>query len=70
MSVRARPVHLSMIRGFQLADFLTLANAACGVLAVFAVMGYVEARAPRRLLAATATTATSTRLEGIGVPSK
>jgi CDP-diacylglycerol--serine O-phosphatidyltransferase len=43
-----------MIRGFHLADFLTLANAACGVLAVFAVMGYVEARTPRRLLAATA----------------
>jgi CDP-diacylglycerol--serine O-phosphatidyltransferase len=47
-------VHLSMIRGFHLADFLTLANAACGVLAVFAVMGYVEVRSPRRLLAATA----------------
>jgi CDP-diacylglycerol---serine O-phosphatidyltransferase len=54
VSVRARPLHLSMIRGFHLADFLTLANAACGVLAVFAVMGYVEARAPRSLLAATA----------------
>jgi len=54
VSARARPVHLSMIRGFHLADFLTLANAACGVLAVFAVMGYVEARAPGRLLAAIA----------------
>jgi CDP-diacylglycerol--serine O-phosphatidyltransferase len=43
-----------MIRGFHLADFLTLANAACGVLAVFAVMGYVEARTSRRLLVATA----------------
>jgi CDP-diacylglycerol--serine O-phosphatidyltransferase len=49
-----RPVHLSMIRGFHLADFLTLANAACGVLAVFAVLSYVEARAPGRLLLATA----------------
>jgi CDP-diacylglycerol---serine O-phosphatidyltransferase len=46
--------HLSMIRSFHLADFFTLGNAACGVLAVFAVMGYVEARTPRRLLAATA----------------
>ena len=54
MSSGTRPVHLSMIRSFQLADFLTLANAACGVLAVFAVLGYVEARAPRRLLLATA----------------
>ena len=35
-----------MIRGFHLADLFTLANAACGVLAVFAVMGYVEARTP------------------------
>jgi CDP-diacylglycerol--serine O-phosphatidyltransferase len=54
VSAPARPVHLSMIRGFHLADFLTLANAACGVLAVFAVMSYIETRTPRRLLAATA----------------
>ena len=50
MSVR----HLSMLRGFHLADFLTLGNAACGMLAVFAVMAYVETREPRRLLAAAA----------------
>jgi len=43
-----------MIRGFHLADFLTLANAACGVLAVFAVLSYVEVGAPSRLLLATA----------------
>jgi CDP-diacylglycerol--serine O-phosphatidyltransferase len=43
-----------MIRGFHLADFLTLGNAACGVLAVFAVMGYLETRQPQRLLAAAA----------------
>jgi CDP-diacylglycerol---serine O-phosphatidyltransferase len=49
-----RPPHLSMIRSFHLADFLTLGNAACGVLAVFAVMDYVETRELRRLLAATA----------------
>jgi CDP-diacylglycerol--serine O-phosphatidyltransferase len=46
--------HLSMVRDFHLADFLTLGNAACGVLAIFAVMAYVETRASERLLAATA----------------
>jgi CDP-diacylglycerol---serine O-phosphatidyltransferase len=43
-----------MIRSFHLADFLTLGNAACGVLAVFAVMAYLETRDVRRLLAAAA----------------
>jgi CDP-diacylglycerol---serine O-phosphatidyltransferase len=43
-----------MIRGFHLADFLTLGNAACGVMAVFAVMAYVETHELRRLFAATA----------------
>jgi CDP-diacylglycerol--serine O-phosphatidyltransferase len=43
-----------MIRSFHLADFLTLANAACGVLAVLAVIAYVETRDRRRLLAAAA----------------
>jgi CDP-diacylglycerol--serine O-phosphatidyltransferase len=43
-----------MIRGFQPADFLTLGNAGCGVLAIFTVMSYLETRAPQRLLAATA----------------
>jgi CDP-diacylglycerol---serine O-phosphatidyltransferase len=46
--------HLSMIRGFHLADFLTLANAACGVLAVFGVMSFVESRDAWWLLAASA----------------
>jgi CDP-diacylglycerol--serine O-phosphatidyltransferase len=54
MSAADRPRHLSMIRGFHLADFLTLGNAACGVVAIFAVMAYVETRAPHRLLAAAA----------------
>jgi CDP-diacylglycerol---serine O-phosphatidyltransferase len=36
-----RKEHFSMIRGFHLADFLTLANAACGVAAVFCAMRYV-----------------------------
>jgi CDP-diacylglycerol--serine O-phosphatidyltransferase len=35
------PKHFSMIRGFHLADFFTLANAACGVLAVLLAMRFV-----------------------------
>jgi len=35
------PRHFSMIRGFHLADFCTLANAACGVVAVFLAMLYL-----------------------------
>jgi CDP-diacylglycerol--serine O-phosphatidyltransferase len=31
-----------MIRGFHLADFFTLANAACGVGSIFAAMAFVE----------------------------
>ena len=38
---RPVPKHFSMIRGFHLADFLTLCNAACGVGAVFLAMLYV-----------------------------
>jgi CDP-diacylglycerol--serine O-phosphatidyltransferase len=38
---RPAPRHFSMIRGFHLADFLTLANAACGMAAVFCAMFYV-----------------------------
>ena len=34
--------HLSMIREFQLADWFTLGNAACGVGALFAVMTYLQ----------------------------
>ena len=33
--------HFSMVRGFHLADFFTLANAACGVATVFLAMIYV-----------------------------
>ena len=43
-----------MIRGFHLADFLTLGNAACGILAVFAVMEYVGTRDVRGLVIAVA----------------
>jgi CDP-diacylglycerol---serine O-phosphatidyltransferase len=38
------PKHLSMIRGFHLADFFTLANAACGMAAVFCAMRYAESQ--------------------------
>ena len=41
-----------MIRGFHLADFLTLGNAACGMIALFHVVAYVETRNPSRLLTA------------------
>jgi CDP-diacylglycerol--serine O-phosphatidyltransferase len=37
--------HFSMIRGFHLADFFTLANAACGMAAIFLAMIYVGGRA-------------------------
>ena len=36
------PRHFSMIRGFHLADFFTLGNAACGVAAVFLAMLYMR----------------------------
>ena len=38
------PRHFSMIRGFQLADFFTLGNAGCGVVAVLFAMLYVESK--------------------------
>ena len=34
--------HFSMIRSLHLADFFTLANAACGVTAIFCAMRYAE----------------------------
>jgi CDP-diacylglycerol--serine O-phosphatidyltransferase len=34
--------HFSMIREFHLADFFTLANAACGVAAIFFALAYVD----------------------------
>lgn len=44
--------HFSMIREFHLADFLTLANAGCGVAAVFCAMTYVGTRSTGQFLAA------------------
>jgi len=54
MTPTRRSAHLTLIRSFHLADFLTLGNAACGVLAVFAMMRYVEARQASWLLLAAA----------------
>ena len=41
--------HFSMIRGFQLADFLTVANGCCGIGAVFHAMRYVGEHDRRQL---------------------
>jgi CDP-diacylglycerol--serine O-phosphatidyltransferase len=43
-----------MIREFGLADFLTLGNAACGILAVFFAMQFIETGALRHFLIAAA----------------
>ena len=51
---RNRPRHFSMIRGFHLADFFTLANAACGVAALFLALRYVASGDVSHFLAATA----------------
>jgi CDP-diacylglycerol--serine O-phosphatidyltransferase len=42
MEQQAAPRHFSMLRGFHLADFFTLGNAACGVGAVFFAMLYMR----------------------------
>jgi CDP-diacylglycerol--serine O-phosphatidyltransferase len=48
------PRHFSMIRGFHLADFFTLANAACGMAAIFLAMIYVGSGAPSHFYVAAA----------------
>jgi len=48
------PRHFSMIRGFQLADFVTLGNAACGVAGVFLAMQYMSSGALAHFLWAAA----------------
>ena len=51
----AAPVrHFSMLRGFHLADFFTLGNAACGVGAVFFAMLYMASHLPFHFFAAAA----------------
>lgn len=49
-----KSAHLSMIREFQLADWFTLGNAACGVGALFEVMAYLQVPQARHLLLACA----------------
>ncbi|HVH33343.1 MAG TPA: CDP-alcohol phosphatidyltransferase family protein [Tahibacter sp.] len=46
--------HFSMIRGFHLADWFTLANAACGMAAVFAAMASIAPGSRISLLLAAA----------------
>jgi CDP-diacylglycerol--serine O-phosphatidyltransferase len=50
MAATDRPKHFSMIRGFHLADFLTLANAACGSAGVFLAMMYLQSGEESHLL--------------------
>jgi CDP-diacylglycerol--serine O-phosphatidyltransferase len=47
------PKHFLMLREFHLADVLTLANAACGLAAVFFAMHYMSSRSPSHFFAAT-----------------
>jgi CDP-diacylglycerol--serine O-phosphatidyltransferase len=54
MEQRTKPKHFSMIRGFHLADFLTLANAACGVGSVLLTMRYLQSGAAAHFYAAAA----------------
>ena len=46
--------HFTMIRGFHLADFLTLGNAACGVAGVLCAMAYVASGSLGYFMAAAA----------------
>ena len=46
--------HFSMIRGFHLADWFTIANAFCGMGSVLAVMAYLQGTLPNGLLIAAA----------------
>jgi CDP-diacylglycerol---serine O-phosphatidyltransferase len=47
-----RPRHFSMIRGFHVADFFTLGNAACGTGCVLLAMLYMQSQSLRTFLAA------------------
>jgi CDP-diacylglycerol--serine O-phosphatidyltransferase len=47
-----RGKHFSMIRSFHLADWFTLANACCGVGAIFAVLNFLQTDDVKRLLIA------------------
>jgi CDP-diacylglycerol--serine O-phosphatidyltransferase len=54
MTPSDRSRHFSMIRGMHLADFFTLANAACGVAAVFCAMVFFGSQSPLYFFAAAA----------------
>ena len=54
MDDKERQPHFSMIRGFHLADWFTIANAFCGMGAVLAVMAYLKGELPNGLLVAAA----------------
>ena len=47
---RRPPRHFSMLRGFHLADFFTLGNAACGMASVFFAMQYMATGELRQFL--------------------
>jgi CDP-diacylglycerol--serine O-phosphatidyltransferase len=51
---KERQPHFSMIRGFHLADWFTIANAFCGMGAVLAVMAYLQGNLANGLLIAAA----------------
>ncbi len=54
MSATAPTRHFSMIRDFHLADFFTLANAACGMAGIVLAMGFAASGDTRQLLWAAA----------------
>ena len=54
MEQHTKRTHFSIIREFHLADFITLANAACGVGAVFLAMLYLQSGARAHFYAAAA----------------
>src|SRR4051812_6829786 len=54
MERSAAPRHFSMLRGFHLADFFTLGNAACGVGAVMLAMLFMASGSPAHFFAAAA----------------
>jgi CDP-diacylglycerol--serine O-phosphatidyltransferase len=51
-AARARKRHFSMIRDFQVADFLTLANGVCGTAAIFVAMNHVREASADKVYAA------------------
>lgn len=51
-SAPPQPRHFSMLRGFHLADFVTLANAACGTAAVFLAMLFMASQSIAHFYAA------------------